>query len=78
MPYSKLTTKGQVTIPSSVRKKLHLKSGDTIEFTEKNGEIILKSIKKTVSDVFGVLSRKNQKPLSVEEMNNKIRQRFKS
>jgi len=28
-----LTSKGQITIPSSVRKKLHLHAGDKIDFS---------------------------------------------
>jgi antitoxin PrlF len=31
---SRLTTKGQATVPLSVRKKLHLKPGDTVIFEE--------------------------------------------
>jgi len=31
---SKLTTKGQATVPLSVRKRLHLKPGDTVIFEE--------------------------------------------
>ena len=40
------TTKGQVVIPSSVRRKLGIKSGTRIrvELDEANGQIILKPI----------------------------------
>ena len=31
---SKLTTKGQATVPLPVRRKLHLKPGDTVLFEE--------------------------------------------
>ena len=31
---SRLTTKGQATVPLSVRKRLHLKPGDTVLFEE--------------------------------------------
>jgi AbrB family looped-hinge helix DNA binding protein len=31
---SRLTTKGQATVPLSVRKRLHLKAGDTVIFEE--------------------------------------------
>jgi len=40
------TTKGQVVIPSSVRKKLGIKGGTRfhVELDEENGQIILKPI----------------------------------
>lgn len=40
------TTKGQVVIPSSIRRKLGIKTGTRIqvELDEKNGRIILKPI----------------------------------
>jgi antitoxin PrlF len=34
---SRLTTKGQATVPLSVRKKLQLKPGDTVIFEESKG-----------------------------------------
>ncbi len=37
MVKSKMTSKGQVTIPIEVRKRLGLRTGDELEFTEENG-----------------------------------------
>ncbi|MBI2913150.1 MAG: AbrB/MazE/SpoVT family DNA-binding domain-containing protein [Chloroflexi bacterium] len=34
MPKTKVTTKGQVTIPKDVRQRLGLRPGDEIEFVE--------------------------------------------
>ncbi len=34
MPKTKVTTKGQVTIPKDVRERLGLRPGDEIEFVE--------------------------------------------
>ena len=34
MPKTKITTKGQVTIPKDVRQRLGLRPGDEIEFVE--------------------------------------------
>ena len=34
MPKTKITTKGQVTIPKDVRERLGLRPGDEIEFVE--------------------------------------------
>ena len=38
---AKVSIKGQVTIPSEVRKRLGLKSGDKVVFAEKGDNIIL-------------------------------------
>ncbi|MFT4968239.1 MAG: antitoxin PrlF [Candidatus Deianiraeaceae bacterium] len=41
--YSKVTVKYQASIPAPIRKRLHIKAGDVIEFEEKsNGEVMLK------------------------------------
>lgn len=41
MELAKVTSKGQITIPISIRKKLRVKEGDKILFIEDNGKIIL-------------------------------------
>ena len=38
MPRTKVTSKGQVTIPKDVRERLGLRPGDEIEFLEDRGE----------------------------------------
>ena len=37
MPKSRITSKGQVTIPRDVRERLGLRPGDEIEFAEDQG-----------------------------------------
>ena len=37
MEIAKLTSKGQITLPIAVRKKLKLKSGDQVVIQEENG-----------------------------------------
>ncbi len=39
---SKLSTKGQITIPKEFRDKLHLRAGDELIIYFKDGEIIIK------------------------------------
>lgn len=39
MEMARITTKGQITIPAGIRKKLNLKEGDKIIFLEQNGRI---------------------------------------
>ena len=37
MEIAKISSKGQITIPVSIRERLHLKSGDKIVIQEENG-----------------------------------------
>ncbi len=39
---SKITTRGQITLPKELREKFGLKTGDTIYFLEVDGSIVLK------------------------------------
>ena len=41
MEFAKITTKGQITLPVQIRKKLNLKDGDKVLFMEKDGKIII-------------------------------------
>ncbi len=41
MEIAKISSKGQVTIPVEIRKKLNLKEGDKVLFIEEEGKIIL-------------------------------------
>ena len=78
MALATITTKGQVTIPKSVRDSLMLNTGDKIEFlvTDKR-EALIRPISKKVDEVFGILHKPGRKTVSVEEMDATIRQRMK-
>lgn len=39
---SKMTARGQITIPTEIRKEFGLKTGDVIYFLEVDGSIVLK------------------------------------
>jgi AbrB family looped-hinge helix DNA binding protein len=41
MDMSRLSVKGQVTIPASIRRKLGLKEGDKVVFLERDGNVML-------------------------------------
>ena len=41
MELAKVTSKGQVTIPIEIRKKLGLKNGDKVLFVEESGRIYM-------------------------------------
>lgn len=39
---SKMTARGQITVPTEVRKKFGLRPGDTLCFLEVDGSVVLK------------------------------------
>ena len=51
---SRITTKGQVTIPKSLRNKMNLKAGDQVLFIDKGDDVVLKSAK-TLLDLKGFI-----------------------
>ena len=78
MIQSTVTSKGQITIPKSIRELLHLFSGDKVEFVfNEMNEVVLKPVTKKSSDVFACLSQYQKKsPVSLDEMNEGIKQRM--
>ncbi len=78
MPSATITSKGQVTIPKSVRHSLGLEPGDRIEFFPgEKGEIIVRPVTRRVDDVFGSLQKTGQRQVSVEEMDKAVSKRLK-
>lgn len=63
--YSNITQKGQITIPAVIRKFLGITKNRKVMFVKKNGEIIVKLIP-SFENLFGILKKKNQKPLNKE------------
>jgi AbrB family looped-hinge helix DNA binding protein len=58
MASAKLTTKGRVTIPASVRAELKLKAGDRVEFVkiaERRYEIVACNL--SIMDLEGIIHR---------------------
>ena len=79
MATATLTTKGQITIPKSVRDSLRLRSGDRITFVlHGDSEAILKPMTKSVEDMFGTLHKPSQQRLTVTEMNAAVANKFRS
>ncbi len=50
MNRTRITTKGQVTVPKAVRERLGLRPGDELEFVEENGTYRVR--KRVDPDVF--------------------------
>ena len=78
MALATLTTKGQVTIPKQIREILKLHTGDKIEIVVTgNREALIRPISKKVDDIFCKLFKPTRKTVSVEAMNDAIKNRMK-
>lgn len=54
MPYVRLTSKRQVTLPKSVLDKFQAQAGDLLEVTFKEGAIELRVARKVLLDLMGI------------------------
>ena len=69
MPTATLTSKGQVTIPKSVREFLKVKPGDLIDFhIDDEGRVVVCSGNADVAELKGFLHCPGRPAVSVEEM----------
>ena len=74
MSTATVTTKGQITIPADVRRRLGLQPGDRVVFVEMEGGFAIKPAIDDVRSLKGLL-RRPAKPVSISEMNTVIRAR---
>ena len=75
-----LTSKGQITVPKTVRVTLGLTKGDGVEFAVERGQVRLRAIKPARSSS-GVLRRflsSARKAPTVEEMDQGIARHFEA
>jgi antitoxin PrlF len=68
---SVLTSKGQTTIPVKIRKALHLKAGDTLEYYVQGDVVMVQPKTVRASDLTELLPQAS-KTLSIEEINQAI------
>jgi antitoxin PrlF len=62
-----VTSKGQTTIPKSIRDSLRMEAGDRMNFTLMPEGVVLMRVKnKRVSDLAGMLYKKGRKSVPVE------------
>ena len=72
MPTATLTSKGQITLPSELRRSLSLNSGDQIEFfNQADGSYALRPLTGSVRDLKGIVP-KPAKPEIKTKQNPKI------
>ena len=74
MTAATITSKGQVTIPASVRAALNLGAGDRIDFVQISAdEFSIKPAKVNLMDLKGIFSHfAKKRPVTIEEMNEAI------
>ncbi len=71
MAAATLTSKGQVTLPKSVRDRLGVQTGDRVEFIETSAGFLILPVKRELTEIKGIVPR-TRKPVSVEDMNRAI------
>lgn len=71
MAAATLTSKGQITLPKSVRERLGLEAGDRIEFIEFDKGFFLAPATRDIRSLKGLVP-KPKKPVSIEDMNRSI------
>ena len=71
MQESKVTARGQTTLPRDVRAALGLEAGDSVRYLVENGRVqMLKA--RHVRELSGMLRRTGQRTVSLEEMSEAI------
>jgi antitoxin PrlF len=72
MSTATLTSKGQITIPSDVRRALNVQTGDRVEFVEvEPGRFEIVAATRSVRELKGMFGPA-ARPVSIDEMNRTI------
>jgi AbrB family looped-hinge helix DNA binding protein len=75
MAAATLTSKGQITIPQEVRRRLSIDAGDRVEFVElPDGDFAIRPATHDVRSLKGLLP-KPKRPVSIEDMRAAVRAR---
>jgi AbrB family looped-hinge helix DNA binding protein len=76
MASATVTSKGQITIPISVRQALGLDAGDRVLFVElEKGQFAMMPVTGSIRELKGLYQDPRRTPVSVEQMNAAIRKR---
>jgi antitoxin PrlF len=69
---SKITSKGQTTIPLEVRDYLQLSAGDRIRYEFLDGKVVIIPQNRSALSLAGILYDPSRKPVSIEDMEDAI------
>lgn len=72
MLQSRLTSKGQTTIPAEIRALLKAGPGDTLNYVVRNGQVILSAKTGSVMDLVGIARGILPGPLTDDELEDLI------
>lgn len=73
MPTATLTTKGQITIPKTVRERLELRAGDEVEFSiDGHDRVTMRAARVDVGALRGSLKRPGRAAVSLADMDAAI------
>jgi antitoxin PrlF len=64
---SRMTSKGQVTVPAELRRELGLKPGDRVEFVRENGSIQVRKAESIVERLVGAVHGRGT-PLDADDI----------
>lgn len=74
---SRLTSKGQVTVPEAIRDRLKLQTGDRLEWrVEGETSVVVRRVGRTLDELQGLLGTPD-KHVTIEEMDEAVRERFR-
>jgi AbrB family looped-hinge helix DNA binding protein len=71
MASATLTSKGQITLPKSVRDRLGIEAGDRLEFTESEQGFLVVAATCDIRSLKGIVGRP-KKPVTLKYMNSAI------
>lgn len=75
---TKLTSRGQVSVPLEVRKRLGIGPGSLLEWAEEEGKVVVRKVKFSFDDIHQAISHgETPKPRTLDEMKEGIRQRVR-
>ncbi|WP_141432294.1 AbrB/MazE/SpoVT family DNA-binding domain-containing protein [Bacillus sp. 03113] len=73
MEFSKLTSKGQITIPKKIRNLLQIEEGDQVAFVEEDGFVIMtKATLQALHDIQDIVSNETFKEMIKKVKNHEL------
>jgi len=72
---TKISSKGQITIPKEIREYLKVKPGDKVKFEIVNGKVVLEALKKPSESMKGIgIKVKEKLRITASDLIYKMRQ----